>query len=82
MTKSEYRAGGGQVVRITIEGAQFGPSWETLEKLVQSMRRDNDATFTRISRDDGGGNYRAPGNYTLTVETAWGEPETITLSVR
>jgi hypothetical protein len=50
-------------LKITIQGANKGPSWETLGRLVEQVL-DRSGKFTRINRDDHGHNYRATGSYT------------------
>ncbi len=54
-------------MRITMTGCRQTPSWETLQDALRQATGDERALLTRISRDDNGANYRAPGVYTLTL---------------
>ncbi len=69
-------------MKITIEGALFTPKWATLEKAVGQMLDLKDGRFVRIARNDGGVNYRAPGEYTIEYVTPVRDAVTITLIVR
>ena len=66
---------------LTISGSlTFGPSWEALEQMIGSMI--GDGRLTRISRRDGGVNYRASsGIYDLTFVPETGDATEIILHV-
>ena len=49
---------------IRIDGARFAPEWETLQNAILQST-DRSGMLTRISRKDGGVDYRAPGDYEL-----------------
>jgi len=54
-------------MNIIINNAKYTPSWELLQTMVRQTMNDETATFTRISRVDGGCNYRAPGEYHVDI---------------
>jgi hypothetical protein len=56
-------------MNITITGARYAPRWDTLQVLIREMMADPSATIVRISRLDGGCDYRALGRYALGVRT-------------
>ena len=49
---------------IRIDGARFAPHWENFRKFI-SQSTGRAGKLTRISRKDGGVDYRAPGEYEL-----------------
>jgi hypothetical protein len=52
-------------VKITITHARYTPRWESLQTIMREATNDPKATLVRISRVDGGADYRKPGIYEL-----------------
>lgn len=77
----ERRGYGGDAMRITISGSlDQGPSWTALQELVRSMI--GDGRFTRISRLDGGVNYRDRGGvYAATFTPEEGDAAEVEIRV-
>jgi len=53
-------------MEIVIKGAQWTPEWETLQSMLIQATGAASGKLTRISREDGKCDYRAPGVYNLT----------------
>lgn len=50
--------------KLTIEGSNVAPTWEVIQAMIQSIHnKDCQGRLTRISRLDGGCNYRGIGDY-------------------
>ena len=70
-------------MRITLEGCRLAPSWVDVERFVCSALACPGGKLTRISRMDGGADYRAHGTYRLTFDPRDGDKdERIVLDVR
>ena len=54
-------------MKIVITHCRYTPKWESLQQIIREATNDESATLTRISRKDGGCDYRAPGEYDLDV---------------
>ena len=52
-------------MEITITNCQFAPKWESLEQIIKEATNKPQGRLVRISRQDNGCNYRAPGTYSL-----------------
>ena len=52
-------------MEITITNCQYAPTWESLEQVIKEATNKPEGRLVRISRDDNGVNYRAPGVYSL-----------------
>ena len=73
-------------MKITIEGAKQAPSWEQLQKVVCDCLKSKRGQFVRISRKDGGCDYRGLGEYEVDFlnvkEHGFSENEIITLEIK
>ena len=71
---------------IIITGCKkYTPKWETIQQVIRdttSIDGENNGRLTRISRRDGGCNYRLPGKYDLTFIPNVGDAITIELDVQ
>lgn len=54
-------------MEITITHCRYTPRWDSLQTVIREATNDTSATLTRISRVDGGCDYRKPGVYDLDV---------------
>ena len=52
-------------MKITITHCRYAPKWESLEQVIKEATNEPEGRLIRISRDDNGCNYRAPGIYSL-----------------
>jgi len=68
------------MVTITLTGCVCAPRWEGLEMALKESLDAPRGYLTRISRDDGGCDYRALGTYTLEFTTPT-ETTTVKVSV-
>lgn len=70
---------------ITITGCKkHTPKWETIQQVIRETMNidgENNGRLTRISRRDGGTNYRDPGEYDLTFIPNVGDAITIALDI-
>ena len=52
-------------MQITITHARYAPTWDSLQTIIRETTNTPEGKLTRISRNDNGCNYTAPGEYTL-----------------
>ena len=57
------------MIKITISGVVQAPKWDTLQDLLRESLKDKQALLTRISRPDNRCDYRANGDYELSILT-------------
>ena len=67
-------------MKITIEGAQLTPSWETLQEVVIQCLKQS-GRFVRIRRRDNGCHYRGCGVYDVEFIPDRGDAVQIELDV-
>lgn len=54
-------------MEITITNCRHTPRWATLQEVIREVFDDDSALIVRISRPDGGCDYRKHGVYNLDV---------------
>ncbi|RKZ86254.1 MAG: hypothetical protein DRQ39_05945 [Gammaproteobacteria bacterium] len=52
-------------MEITITHCRYAPKWESLQQVIRETTNEPRGQLVRISRDDNGCSYRAPGVYSL-----------------
>jgi len=67
---------------ITITHCRYAPRWETLQQMIRETTNEPEGLLVRISRIDGGCDYRAIGVYTLDFLQSNGTILPITLKVK
>jgi hypothetical protein len=52
-------------MNIIITHCRYAPKWDTLQRIIREATNELNGELTRISRTDGGCDYRALGEYDL-----------------
>lgn len=73
------------MLKITMHGVERAPRWRTMERIIRQTVKSRwcqKPRLVRISRPDGGADYRGLGVYELTVECTDGSQFPCVLEVQ